>query len=93
MVIAIRQKIYYENKFDYDNNDFEFAGKFKDFDIAIKELKLENGIYEINKDNVKGIYISKANIDNIKGINTDLYYTLIELDKITENAVIGLMHE
>ena len=93
MVIAIRQKIYYENKFDYDNNDFEFTGKFKDFDIAIKELKLENGIYEINKDNEKDIYIHKANIDNIKGINTDLYYTLIELDKVTENAVIGLTHE
>ena len=26
-------------------------------------------------------------------INTDLYYTLIELDKVTENAVIGLTHE
>ena len=97
MVIAIRQKICYytpeTNASFMGDNNYEFVGKFKDFDDAKEKLYLNDGNVEYDKNGTIGIFLKdKAhNINNQWCI--DYYYTLIELDKVTENAVIGLTYE
>jgi len=89
MVIAIRQNLYFsKNPAIVIPSDYIFSGKFKDFDEAIEKLELTNLKVELENEYSKNIY--KRNVESDNGYRTDYYYTLIELDKTTEDTLLGL---